>query len=344
MRPLIALLALLALPACGAATCTSPEAPPAPTTTAPLATKAAEDAGPAARIDTPRRAIYSSRDVGQTWTPIDGDGPFPEDVQVTFMEPWGTRLVVGTEHHGLFIGDPIEQSWAHAGDGLPGAKITAVHIAGQDLYVGVYKKGIFVSHDSGRTWGSRNYDLEDLRVRAILSVGPELLVGTDTGIFTSRDGQSMWQKVFAEAQVVSLNRDGSAIVGGAASGTVLSADGGERWSWIHKEGAAHNTAIIGHRIVLMNISGDIYMSGDWGRSWDAPSYGPREASYVYEMVAAGDQLVASNNYGIHRSDDGGERWQHVYKTEELIFIDLVTINGVIYGGTREWGERRAKIY
>jgi hypothetical protein len=63
---------------------------------------------------------------------------------------------------------------------------------------------------------------------------------------------------------------------------------------------------------------------------------------VYEVVGAGSHLVASNNYGIHRSEDGGERWRHVYKTEALVFVDLVAMNGVIYGGTREWRETRGK--
>lgn len=63
---------------------------------------------------------------------------------------------------------------------------------------------------------------------------------------------------------------------------------------------------------------------------------------MHEAVGAGDRLITSNNYGIHRSDDGGKRWQHVYRTEELVFIDLVTMDGVIYGGTKEWREYRGK--
>jgi photosystem II stability/assembly factor-like uncharacterized protein len=258
------------------------------------------------------------------------------------MAVWGRQLVIATENQRLFIGDPTRQDWAQAGNGLPGTKITALHVAGPELYVGVYKQGIFVSHDGGRTWSSLNRDLGDLSVRAILKVGAELVVGTDTGIFNSHNGQSTWQRVFAEAQVVSLNREGRKIVGGASFGTVLSEDGGEHWTWIQKEGAAHNTAIIDGRIVLMNISGDLHVSADWGASWDAMDYGPREGAYVYEAVGAGDRLITSNNYGIHRSDDGGKRWQHVYRTEELAFIDLVTMDGVIYGGTKEWREYRGK--
>jgi photosystem II stability/assembly factor-like uncharacterized protein len=341
MRSPLSVLALLALPACSGATCASPEASSTSTPSAALTTvKAPGDAEAVVKTDQPRRAIYSSRDSGQTWTPVDGG--LPGDLEVTFMDPWGMRLVIGTEDHGLFIGDPTRQDWAQAGSGLPGVKITAIHVAEPDLYVGVYKQGIFASHDGGRTWDSLNRGLDDLRVRAILKVGAELVVGTDTGIFNSHDGQSTWQRVFAEAQVVSLNREGRKIVGGASSGTVLSQDDGEHWSWIQKKGSAHNTALIDGRIVLMNKSGDLYLSADWGGSWNAMSYGPREGWYVYEVVGAGNQLMACNNYGIHRSDDGGKRWQHVYKTEEWVFMDLVTLNGVTYGGTKGGKDPRRK--
>lgn len=334
------LLAVLVIPACEAATCAGPEVASMSATGAPVTTRAGEDAESVGRTDQPRRVIYSSRDLGQTWTPVDGG--LPGDVQVTFMAPWETRLLIATENHGLFIGDPTRQDWTQAGNGLPGVKITALHAEEPHLYVGVHKQGIFVSHDGGRAWGSLNRGLDELRVRAILKVGAELVVGTDTGIFRRHDEQSTWQRVFAEGQVVSLDIEGGNIVGGAVLGTVLSQDGGAHWGWIHKEGAAHNTAIIDGRILLMNKSGDLHVSADWGSSWKALSYGPREGSYVYEVVGGGSHLVASNNYGIHRSDDGGEHWRHVYNTEALVFSDLVAMNGVIYGGTREWRETRGK--
>ncbi len=50
----------------------------------------------------------------------------------------------------------------------------------------------------------------------------------------------------------------------------------------------------------------------------------------------------SNNYGIHASSDGGVTWQHLYDTEDLVFIDFASVGDVIYGGTRDWGERRPR--
>src|SRR5688500_2703687 len=105
--------------------------------------------------------------------------------------------------------------------------------------------------------GARSIGVPNLRVRAILAVKGGLVVGTDMGIFLNPSGESGWRKVFAGGQIVSLNKAGRRILGGGAFGSVLSQDEGRTWHWIHKQGAAHNTAIIDDRIVLMNISGDL---------------------------------------------------------------------------------------
>ena len=52
----------------------------------------------------------------------------------------------------------------------------------------------------------------------------------------------------------------------------------------NEEGAAHNTALINNKIVVMNISDDLFMSADWGKSWCLGNYFPNEGSCVYETV------------------------------------------------------------
>jgi hypothetical protein len=169
-----------------------------------------------------------------------------------------------------------------------------------------------------------------------------LLVATDTGIFKNAIGQRNWKQVFSGCQIISLNQSGSKIVAGGVLGVLLSVDEGEHWDWIHQAGAAHNTALINDKIVIMNISSDLFMSDDWGKSWQLGNYFPNAGSYVYETVKVEQYLVLSNNYGIHRSSDAGKTWENIYKTEELVFLDLIVFGKTIYGGTAGWGERRAK--
>jgi len=88
----------------------------------------------------------------------------------------------------------------------------------------------------------------------------------------------------SKENILSFNQSQDKIIAGGVLGVLLSVDEGEHWNWIHEEGAAHNTALINDKIVVMNISGDLFMSADWGKSWHSGNYFPNEGSYVYETV------------------------------------------------------------
>ncbi len=287
-----------------------------------------------------RSAIYYSTDFGITWSALHTG--IPADARVVLMEPRGAQMLVATDHHGLFLSDEKRQEWKQIGSSLPDVKITVLHLADDEIYAGVYRQGIFVSKNNGENWIALNGDLANLSVRAILKSKGNLLVATDAGIFKSAIGQRNWKQVFSGCQIISLNQSGSKIVASGVLGVLLSADEGEHWNWIHQAGAAHNTTLINDKIIVMNISGDLFTSDDWGKSWHSENYFPREKSYVYETVKVGQYFVLSNNYGIHRSNDEGKTWENIYKTEELVFLDLIVFGNTIYGGTAEWGERRKK--
>jgi len=288
-----------------------------------------------------RSAIYRSTDAGRTWAPV-GSG-MPAGTQVSWVEPWwGGRLVVATDDQGLWIGDPARRVWARE-EGLPARKITVLHVAGDDLFVGLHEQGIFARLSEGGGWIPFNDDLADLRVRAILRMPAAILVATDTGIFMRTPGRQEWKRVLSAGQMVTLDRiDANTIVSGGVRGAAISRDGGKSWHWIHRAGAAHNTAILDSSIVLMNISGDVFRSDDVGRTWRKLRYAPRAGSYVYDMVAVGKTWMASNNYGVHVSEDRGEHWRLVFPNERSVFIDLAVVDGVVYAGAREWKERRAR--
>jgi len=35
-------------------------------------------------------------------------------------------------------------------------------------------------------------------------------------------------------------------------------------------------------------------------------------------------------------------WENIYKTEELVFLELIVFGNTIYGGSAGWNERREK--
>jgi photosystem II stability/assembly factor-like uncharacterized protein len=243
-----------------------------------------------------RELIYRSLDDGQTWSPLTQN--LPKETEVSFLHRRGQQIVMATDSAGIFVSDDKKLDWRQIGSGLPGKKITALHLSGSDIYAGVYQQGIYWSQDDGAVWQTLNADLKDLRVRDVLKVRRELVIATDSGIFQTSSGQAKWIQRFSACQVISLNADQGKIIAGSVLGVLRSMDEGNHWEWIHQQGSAHNSAILDGKIFVMNISNDLLVSEDGGGTWAKCSYSPRERSYVYDVAKVGANFVMSNNYGI----------------------------------------------
>jgi len=289
---------------------------------------------------TERFPLLVSRDEGSSWQNDSFD--LPQDLEVSFLEPMGDEIALATDNRGLFISQNNRTEWKAISEQLPGTKINALHISGQSIYVGVYRQGIFRTDDQGTTWTSLNYDLNEPNVQAILQLEDQLLIGTDFGAFYLPENEISWQPTSLKGQILSIYARGDKLVAGTSQGTALSEDGGEQWKWIRQEGAVHYTHPLGDRIVELVLNGELVVSDDWGEHWREMEFGPREWSYVYEIVEIAGVQLCSNNYGIHRSRDGGETWELAYPTESLAFFDLMVMGDVVYGGTRTWDEYRKR--
>ena len=285
-----------------------------------------------------RAIIYSSTDFGKTWNPaIKG---LPQDTKASFFEKKGKELILGTENRGLFMTENGKRQWKDIGKDLPGKKINAIHAIENELYVGVYDQGIFLTLDEGEHWESLNANLPDLKVQAILKMNDHLFVGTDVGIFKKQAKATAWKIKHGGMQILSLQNLGNTLIAGTSKGIFLSEDMGETWKEIHNQGALHYTAVVNDLIVGLYITGDVYISSDLGKSWNSCSYEPRTAAYIYELVGLKDHLIMNNSYGVFRSMDKGNNWEHCFKEERFTFFDLITVGDTIYGGTRPADEYR----
>lgn len=280
--------------------------------------------------------LYFSSDHGIGWHAF--GAKLPSEVQVSFVIRLEDEILVATDSHGLFMSINDRTDWHQIGTLLPAQKITALFQSNGTIFVGLFEHGIFSSNDLGLSWNPLNYNLPNLRVRAITDLNDGLFVGTDEGIFRLDRQQKSWVRYFGSVQVNSFNKFEGKIVAGTNMGVLLSNQQGEIWSWIHQKGAVQNTAIVAGKIAVMCYSGEVYMSNEWG-SWYELSYSPNRLSYVYEMAELGRYLFMSNNYGIHRSSDMGKSWKHIFKTEEIVFMDFVVMDQTIYGGTKTWEEK-----
>lgn len=287
----------------------------------------------------PQKPLFISTDYGENW--VDVSYNLPDDVQVSFLEQKGEELVLASDNLGVFLSSENRTQWTAIGATLPSKKINALHIVGEAIYVGVYRNGIFKTTDDGRSWQALNENLPNLNVQAIFQSGQRLLVGTDGGLFFL-DPNSNWQATNINNQVLSIYEHDNVLVAGTQRGTALSQTRGTSWEWIREEGAVHYTHPIDSRIVELMINGELVYSDDQGNSWTSIYYGPNGDSYIYEIIAAGDYQLISNNYGVHRSSDNGQSWKLIYPIETLAFFDFFVTGDTIYGGTRVWDEFRGR--
>jgi photosystem II stability/assembly factor-like uncharacterized protein len=285
-----------------------------------------------------RQVIYRSLDRGATWEPASSG--LSQDVQASFFEKKGTEIVLATDNRGLFISENNRTAWKNIGQSLPGRKVNALHVSGDELYVGLHGQGVFVSSDNGGAWRPLNQGLPNLNVRAFVKHQSALVAGTDAGIFKKQEGATTWTQQFSGAQINSLNQEEGKIIAGTTVGVLLSADGGETWQVIHHRGALHSTAIAGGQVFALYISGDVFISADWGTTWNQAFYAPRKQSYVYELTRVNNDYVMSNNYGVFRSTDTGNTWALVHPEERMVFMDFIVFDSTLYGGTRTANEYR----
>jgi photosystem II stability/assembly factor-like uncharacterized protein len=279
-----------------------------------------------------------STNYGMNWQPL--KSVLPPDIKVSYFERKGEQIVMATDNYGLFISENKRTRWINISNGLPGAKINAIHVSGNEIYAGVFNKGLFLSKDNGKTWISLNKNLLSLSVQSIVKTKTKIIVATDQGIFLKQDGTEQWKNVYSGEQIISLNQSNGMIIAGGLTGVLLSTDDGEHWKQIHKGGAVHYTALMDNQIFALYISGDVFKSDDWGKSWSMFTYSPRSQAYIYELTKAGNYLLMSNNYGVFRSADGGRNWTLIYKIEEITFFDFIVFGNEIYAGTRVANERR----
>lgn len=276
--------------------------------------------------------LQISSDQGLNWTPVQG---LPSTVQITFMDQIGSELVIATEGHSLLISEGNMTRWKSIGTLLPHPKISALEVIDKEIFICVFQHGLYSSQDNGLSWINHNQNIPDVKILDILSTQSELLIATDSGIYKSVNGTQEWKQVFSSRQAVSLQQSEDKIIAGTTGGVVLSTNNGETWESIHKKGAIHNTAILDGVIFAMYISGDLFVSDDWGKTWTEAFYSPKTASYVYEVSQSGEYFIMSNNYGVHRSIDRGKTWNLIFGKEDYIFFDFHEINGQFLGGFRK---------
>lgn len=154
--------------------------------------------------------IYRSTNGGESWHIFALKG---EGVRALERIPQKSGvLLVGTEHHGIFISLDGGKSWRHPDSGYDSLTIYAITTNPGNpntIYAGGYETGVLKSTDMGKSWNEFSSGLNVKTVHSI-AVDPDdtsnVFVATiPGGVYQSTDGGETWRfKGFDGAQVWSL--------------------------------------------------------------------------------------------------------------------------------------------
>lgn len=261
---------------------------------------------------TARHGIWRSEDGGRSWRPLGLEGWAIMSLTASPVRPG--LLWAGTEPSAVWRSDDGGDAWHPTGDlaELPSSsswafpprpethhvRWIACHPGDEGrLWVAVEAGALVATDDGGRTWRDRTPDgPRDTHELAIHAALPEALrVAAGDGYFESDDGGATWRQPVEGLEVGYLR---SVAVDPGDPGTVL-VSAASRPKRAYVAGRA---------------DGRVYRKGAGG-GWERVTTGwpdpPETTAPLIRPGTTSGEFWAADERGVHRSTDGGRRWDQV---------------------------------
>ena len=312
------------------------------------------------------KGVFKSTDKGLTWSPAK-QGLGDSLIRALAIDPNHSNALYAGGSAGLFKTTDGGKSWNAISVG--GADVSALAIAKSSpntIFLGdIVARGVFKSSDGGNVWNPVNSGLYATDVQAFIQnpFTPQVFLALIQGriLFRSLDGGSHWElwggaglpnwRAALKFRWDPVNRDTLYLFGGI--GIYKSADGGQTWTNIWKQGVAGFVIDPRDPSILVSSgfpdqSQGVYKSSNGGISWDRMigsvggplSRDPQnpDVLYVYEQ-----------NQTLWESEDGGKSWNlknrdYLYLTDD-VFLQIDARNSnVLYLYGSDWNSVYGRVF
>ncbi|MEM8909209.1 MAG: hypothetical protein AAGD05_15290, partial [Bacteroidota bacterium] len=254
--------------------------------------------------------MYRSNDLGATWHPF-AEG-IPEDATVSAIKPYGNKVYVATDYHGIFVISDRQASWVPLRiERFKDLDINCLEVEADQLVIGTLRHGIIVSSDGGRNWQPAKQNMENSPIRAFIKSGNKLLAGTDAGIFESMDKGNTWTPSFGQMQILGFTSLNNQIYAATQHGALKYDRHTENWTAIYDGDALHDIGNDGRYIYAMTIGQQLLKTQNDGVLWENAQNGiTYPVNYYTNELQHIDQHIFSAQWiGIYYSANYGNSWR-----------------------------------
>ncbi|MEO6334027.1 MAG: YCF48-related protein [Pyrinomonadaceae bacterium] len=275
--------------------------------------------------------IHTSADGGKSWTLLVNLNEPQLILDQLFVDSRDSKVIYTSGHRGKLAGGFFKTvdggaTWKEAKD-LKGEAIHAMTQAKDDpnlLYVGT-TNGVFVSKDSGDDWEKISSSTMPVNLNS-MAVDPRrgstIYAGTNWRPYKSTDGGQSWRLIKAgmidDSDVFAVTidpRNAEHVIASACSGIYESFSGGDNWKKI--QGIPSQSRRTRDLVQHPTIPGTVFaattegfwMTSNGGKTWALTTQRNLEINSIAVHPDEPNRIfIATNNYGVMVSNDGGKNF------------------------------------